>query len=745
MLVKEAHDALCISGSFRAKPISAIELMFRCNNYALQTSSLDTSSLTGESFALLLSQLSGNVEMLIQSNLSGAYSEFVARSLRWASSRALITIYRWYMQVGPLLSSDLIDAHRNGTLHTSFPHFERLVNHIVLFVTAEQSRKNSTVTSDANSYASLSSDLHGLRSTSVHTEVTLPSIGKGKSIPVLSKKCLLDLLSREFIVKPYKPYKTTLFGIHSDDIESRLICSGAVLFSIYTAMHCSDDILSSSALPPVLIRSTTLFHAKYQNKPNRIANALMKDELAVLLPLQNWIHDCLSDDNYHITKELGNVTWKVMQSISNGRMPAKSKSSAKRPAVVPFSRAPVGIASASVVSSSTSHNQIVLQPGVCQPRFHLIACILRDILNIARGRHAVSPPIRNILAATNPFNSSKTLGLRDVDHYNPLRHSNIHAATMRSLLGPYITQPHGGQILFMLLGTGCGGSMTKRFTDDLDLSSFDEDNCISYYVNAWARHDPTYVFDNGNCWGTWSTTYVIGGEKLTRDELSEDDFRKAVQDRFAPLFERSRTNRVIHIDRWNSFLGAALAGVSIDAITDAQKLSWESAFDFAQDSGFAGFGKGALGKMQFANTLYCLGLVKAPRLVTISSVVSDNNKGAAIGLDLLGFDVSTPSHVNSAIRFTYAFLDIHLSQVNKRLLDFGPIFFEHFACKLHRFSNAFKVLNPSVFRNFCAACISDHPMNNWVQGADNTDPRAYPLPLYDPSMAQAIFNHPLPD
>ena len=112
--------------------------------------------------------------------------------------------------------------------------------------------------------------------------------------------------------------------------------------------------------------------------------------------------------------------------------------------------------------------------------------------------------------------------------------------------------------------------------------------------------------------------------------------------------------------------------------------------------------------------------------------------GAFRGLKNLGFSVSTKNlmSVRGAFACIYRFFEEHLTEQDKSLLFFGPIFMEHVLCKIPRWKNR---LRDEGAENLLEE-MAKKEINKWTAGENITSNKAFPVPLIIPSewLEQAI-------
>ncbi|KAJ7352550.1 hypothetical protein DFH08DRAFT_665486, partial [Mycena albidolilacea] len=99
------------------------------------------------------------------------------------------------------------------------------------------------------------------------------------------------------------------------------------------------------------------------------------------------------------------------------------------------------------------------------------------------------------------------------------------------------------------------------------------------------------------------------------------------------------------------------------------------------------FGSGLV-PLQFANNLTLVGIGEPPSPETIALwIYMNKGYGAFRGLQVLSFNLpvdASPAAVRAAFFCFYHWLDHHLSDKDKKMLDFRTIFAEQLLCKVGR-------------------------------------------------------------
>ena len=134
---------------------------------------------------------------------------------------------------------------------------------------------------------------------------------------------------------------------------------------------------------------------------------------------------------------------------------------------------------------------------------------------------------------------------------------------------------------------------------------------------------------------------------------------------------------------WVAFLDNML---DKDPETIGPHKTWCNIGSLLENLNITGFGSG-LTPFQFANHLIVLNIVHPPTVFDMADWIHKHPKlGAFQGLKDLGFSVSMKNlmSVQGAFGCIYHFFEEHLTEQDKLLLLFGPIFMEHILCKILR-------------------------------------------------------------
>jgi hypothetical protein len=212
-----------------------------------------------------------------------------------------------------------------------------------------------------------------------------------------------------------------------------------------------------------------------------------------------------------------------------------------------------------------------------------------------------------------------------------------------------------------------------------------------------------------------------------------------LREKFAPYW----MNRVQNA--WITFLGDMLDNNPSTHL--GLRHEWLDVLRLLDNLEINGFGSG-LTPFQLANHLVALKIVNPPTLDNIADWIYKNPKlGAFHGLKDLGFSVSPKNLMTArgAFRCIYQFFEEHLTEQDKSLLCFGPIFMEHLLCKLPRWKGR---LTDEDAEGRLEELAEEEISKNylWISGGNIFNNKAFPVPLLIPSAwleqtIKSISNH----
>ncbi|KAF9033189.1 hypothetical protein BJ165DRAFT_1357361 [Panaeolus papilionaceus] len=175
-------------------------------------------------------------------------------------------------------------------------------------------------------------------------------------------------------------------------------------------------------------------------------------------------------------------------------------------------------------------------------------------------------------------------------------------------------------------------------------------------------------------------------------------------------------------DQWVGFLGPHLDNLSSDLTLELP--SWSQTHQFILSLQIKGFNSG-LTPLQTTNNLALQGICKQPTCKEIAGwILHHKTLGAYGGLEI---SPAFQSQQNSSLPVYAAFytiwkhLDNYLTDIDKEILGFGPMFVKHLLCKIKRYS--------IYWDGFMAASQLAKQQGSWTQGRNQTDNQAFPFPL----------------
>lgn len=191
---------------------------------------------------------------------------------------------------------------------------------------------------------------------------------------------------------------------------------------------------------------------------------------------------------------------------------------------------------------------------------------------------------------------------------------------------------------------------------------------------------------------------------------------------FAPYWTKEVQNA------WEAFLGDMLDD---DPTTYASPHQpWRDVQSMLKNLNITSFGSG-LTPFQLANHLSALKIINPPTVLDIADWIYNNPKlGAFCGLKDLGFSVSQKNLMSVRAAFTciYCFFEEHLTEQDKSLLYFGPVFMEHILYKIPRWKA--HLTDEDVGGRLEDLTAMEIEKNHlWIPGENFMTNLAFPTPL----------------
>jgi len=614
-------------------------------------------------------------------------------------------------------------------------------------------------------------DLYRLRTTTkAGSQIKLPQIKDSLLKPdadalyAASEYCLQELFSKELIIPKLRSIDCSLSGLggkisnFTDPlVYQRCITRGAILWSI--AKACGTNGIFASSEIDSFLRSPGILFAEPLHNHRKFVPEVLKKKEAILAPLIEWIKSYLNEhpEVSRVAQTLGCYADHQMSELHAGRpLPLvfsgdeDSENGSSNPDNSDFHQVENQAASnrgqkhqyQPCPTNSISLDLDSLIPQDVRKDFSLgaPAIIIREALNRHRDLPFGDEYTQRILNGLHPVTSSATK--HNPDHTNPIRELMHGAILLKEHLPAFkMTTREGISNLLSWLGTG-QGYVTRNFLQTLTRSHFftsslqemietfqvainTNASLIASYIHHRGKPQeiPGFIFCDDQCiWGQPNHYLSVSPtrRKGNRDGHSE---KFTLQEKFEPYWSDSVQ------DAWAKLLGNML---NQDPATYAGKRpKWSMASPFLEEINVLTFRSG-LTRLQLANYLVTLEIMDPPEPDEVARWIFKNQSlGAFAGLGKMGFFLPRDDIDATRAAFAYVFhhLNQNLTEEDKEILCFGPIFIEHLLCKIGRWMTRFGEY-PAVANKF-KELISEALEENsaWVPGANLHSPKAFPFPL----------------
>ena len=602
---------------------------------------------------------------------------------------------------------------------------------------------------DIEKLSRIPANFYGLRNSTSHVLVKLPPIkdkdlGYGSdALYSAASYCLQELWSAEIIIPKLRKLdeslscgKTTNFN--AQHVYQRSITRAAILGCIADA--CGTNGIFASSQMDQFLQSPAIIFEEPLSRERKFAPEVLKQRDIVLEPLFNWIRNHLAEHpnitadakrlnelaDLHILelflgKRASSDDDVLVENSKSGKSNTKGKDVA--PVLLPVTF------------------QIVVHPnhkdGI---KLGELALIIREALNQERGHRPSDEILNNVLNGYHATTSASNKN--NPDHTNPIR-QKLHSASLLQahLPGDLLTSKIGLSNLLSWMGTGQGfktRSFLESFTHHKEFFSSNLEEMIekfqavvaqnalivSYYPQHPRPQDlPGIVpVDDMLVWG--QPNHLLSSTP-TKEKLGGYTIKFTLREKFAPYW----TNEVQNA--WVTFLGDML---DKDPATIGPHKAWRDVGSLLENLNITGFGSG-LTPFQLANHLVALNIVHPPTVFDMADWIYKHPKlGAFRGLKDLGFSVSPKNlmSVRGAFACIYRFFEEHLTEQDKLLLFFGPIFMEHVLCKIPRWKNRLSEEDAEGrLEELAAKEVEKNYV--WTAGENIISNTAFPVPLIMPS------------
>ena len=696
---------------------------------------------TSTSASLAVTQLVQAVELVPVVRREMAESRILERAMLRESANCHLTVYRWYIDVGPTLARVLFHAHRQGSdvLIKQYPTFEPLVDHIFRYVqcvftnkTANGGSKpkrrkrpeqdsNISAPNNLSNLEKVPANLFGLLSGKNTKLVKLPPVTSYRLSADLDNQyghaveVFLTFFSDHIIVENMKEADNKInsgcqrSGDDSEKIRSRCINRGALLSRIVEVFNDDDGIFACPLIERLLTSPSLLFNNPIR-KDADLSARIIANPAVELKCLSEYVTQLLSKSPtiISIVKEIGDAVFEATSTISNRPTQKRSLPSQIRKSGRPSKQSPDTLPPGPVCLETLLGGQ----EGA--PFFGQPALMIRELLNYRRGRDVGDEMLRRVLEGLTPTTGGVLLDDgKDSDHFMPLRWDNKYARLLMKHLPPRVlVTPLGFSSLLVYMATG-QGNLTTKFIENNAMSYQTLDEAVATFQRAHDQNalGEAIVFDNMKVWGQSAKALSFKAKK-----------GMTIREKLAPFFEKGVQ------DAWMQELGPGLANHPNPKSYDGKRPTWSDITKFAKEHKLHGLMDG-LTQLQFANNLVLAGIVSPPTVDEISRWIARHPKlGAYGGLKAMGFRIAPnkPGEpwVRAAFQCVYDHLDLHLSPEDKAELGFGVIFVEHILCKLVRWQGRFKAANIGVD---LASMAKDGSLL-WVSGGNLQDSTGQLMP-----------------
>jgi hypothetical protein len=730
-------------------------------------------------------QLVQNVAEVIPEMETGVQKmKIIKRSFRYETCCALVKVFEWYSDVGPTTSETLMQIHRaHGyqSLLKDAPQFAKLVDHIIQYVyhlsvlkykepgisAGKRNKKtvslvNQTVyqpdfglvlEQDIERLSRVPANFYGLRNSTSQALVKLPHIkdkdlGYGSdALYSAASYCLQELWSAEIIIPKLRKLDESLSGgktknFDAQHVYQRSITRAAILWCIADA--CGTNGIFASTRIDQFLESPAIIFEQPLSRERKFAPEVLKQRDVVLEPLFNWIRSHLAEHSNITTdaKRLSELADLQILELFLGKR-ASNDSNDNHPANLRPERSTTkgtkNAAPATVLLPVTF--RVIVHPdhkdGI---QLGKLALILREALNRERGHQPSDEILNRVLNGYHATRSTTTRS--NPDHTNPIRQNLEAAALLKAHLpGELLTSENGLSNLLSWMGTGQGfktRSFLESFTHDKQFFSSNLEEKIEIFQAVVSQnalivsHYPGHArpqdlpgivpVDDMLVWGQPNHLLSL---TPTKEKLGSYSIKFTIREKFAPYWTKEVSNA------WVAFLGDML---DKDPTThEGPRRPWRDVRNLLENLNITGFGSG-LTPFQLANHLVALKIVDPPTVIDISDWIYRHPKlGAFPGLKDLGFSVSNKNlmSVRGAFTCIYRFLEEHLTERDKSVLSFGPIFTEHVLCKITRWKS--RLADEDAEGRLEELAAKEYEKNRpWTSGGNIFCNKAFPMPLTIP-------------
>ncbi|PPQ82940.1 hypothetical protein CVT24_012856, partial [Panaeolus cyanescens] len=675
-------------------------------------------------------------------------SPFLKRAIQAEVCSAWIRVYHWNQKNGHQLVSDLLAIHNEhgfDTLARRWPKYAQLVDHIVRFLAdcfQRDLESTTIVTSSATlskhkidcqhiesmssksvliSLQTLPADLYGLiKSTSTSNTISLSpyqqnikplkfshrhNMAKEFIYTTHGPHILLDILSNNIIYPAIQNFDIYTRVKHSartsttvETVFQRAVLRGALLDCLQTACG-GNAIFFYDGIAPFLHSPTGVFPKPngntYSGSDKRMYGSIIKQKAdqtkqnlqPFLASLSAIVEQHPSIVRYAATFK--RINFQVINGLSVGHrlcdddidLPIEESRYNSKP------KTPISL---QIPSDLPNYRPLAnsIVPGT-HVGLGTLGLIIREALNHKRSAPVECNEVHQVLLGSNPIQFSGSAPF-PLSHTDPIRSFSQYAQIFSTHIpSSLLVTRIGLSNLLSYMGTGQGAGTqlflntvttkaTGFFSNSISQMTEDFQTALSYNDAIFGSNPKAskltgfiHCFDL-RVWGQPSKAFSLAPD-------GRQNFQ-GIQAKFEPYWADAIQ------DKWAAFLGSRLNTNPDDWVEP--KPTWTDTFHFLVGLQIPGFQTG-LTVFQCTNNLALAGLCIRPTTQEIVCWINKNRKlGAWRALKTLGFLIDDKSGhaVYAAFSALYQFLDTNLTDVDKKDIDFGPMFLEHLLCKVSRYN-----------------------------------------------------------
>ena len=738
---------------------------------------------------IYLYRIQHSVDVLPGLALDSQKLTIILKAQYWEMCRSLMMVFDWYRCTGFETASCLLEVHRSrgySELKKQNSSLADFVDHILWYVHNEREawdkaqkeaknakrRKTARAGPSVKPVASLSGellkfgippsdsrnlpwDLYGIRPQKKNAKpIRLSALQSFQrddywgldELYAKANDVMMTIWTKELII-PWLKTPDSVFGggaetsVDGDSVLYRCLTRGAILKCIAEACG-TDAIFASSAIKEFLAAPALVFERRFQ-KNDVFAKHALKDAVTTLEPLFAWLTSHVEQfpDMYKVVHELGDLVHLNMLELHAGRsLPLGHLHDPMQQPLLETGKAFPKAGQRKLQNHIFSEVTLsTLVPKKSPVGIGVLGLITREALADSRNLSSTNESLRRVLKGKHATQSSAST--HNPDHTNPIRQYSKGAKLLyHHLPAEKLTTKMGLSNLLSWFGTGQGcvtisfldmvkhiggffsedlATMVNHFQKAITSNLYQNDQRDQTKTKATSHPTPLPSFittHDAKIWGQSSNhlllfpTYQSGNQKGSKYTLS---------DKFGQYFTSDVQTK------WQELLGDMMG--QDPAEYAGERHSWSHFYNGIKALNIPGFQQG-LTVFQLANTLSLLGIAKMPHWSEMADFIAMNRlKGAFRGLEKLGFHMPDTSSVRAAFYCVHRHLEEHLTDEDKRILGFSPIFTEHLLCKVVRWAKHLQ--NEAKINLYDLGYKAEVKSSDWIAGVNIADKAAFPFPL----------------